>query len=85
MSISDLYFYAFAMFILFLTPGPVWVVLLARIFSNGWSGGLPLAFGVIIADFTWSYLAVISISSISEAVPSITKVLTWVAAIFFVP
>ena len=83
MSYSELYFYAFAMFILFLTPGPVWVVLLARIFSNGWSGGLPLACGVIIADFTWSFLAVISISSISEAVPSITKTLTWVAAVFF--
>ena len=48
MNPADLYFYAFAMFILFLTPGPVWVVLLARIFSNGWAGGLPLAFGVII-------------------------------------
>ena len=83
MSITELYFYAFAMFILFLTPGPVWVVLLARIFSNGWSGGLPLACGVIIADFTWSFLAVISISSISEAIPSITKTLTWVAAGFF--
>ena len=83
MSYSELYFYAFAMFILFLTPGPVWVVLLARIFSNGWSGGLPLACGVIIADFTWSFLAVISISSISEAIPSITKTLTWVAAGFF--
>jgi threonine/homoserine/homoserine lactone efflux protein len=83
MSISDIYFYAFAMFILFLTPGPVWVVLLARIFSNGWLGGLPLACGVIIADFTWSFLAVISISSISEAIPSITKILTWVAAGFF--
>jgi len=83
MSITELYFYAFAMFILFLTPGPVWVVLLSRIFSNGWSGGLPLACGVIIADFTWSFLAVISISSISEAIPSITKTLTWVAAGFF--
>jgi len=83
MSITELYFYAFAMFILFLTPGPVWVVLLARIFSNGWSGGLPLVCGVIIADFTWSFLAVISISSISEAIPSITKTLTWVAAGFF--
>jgi threonine/homoserine/homoserine lactone efflux protein len=83
MSITELYFYAFAMFILFLTPGPVWVVILARIFSNGWSGGLPLACGVIIADFTWSFLAVISISSISEAIPSITKTLTWVAAGFF--
>ena len=83
MSITELYFYAFAMFILFLTPGPVWVVLLARIFSNGWSGGLPLACGVIIADFTWSFLAVISIFSISEVIPSITKTLTWVAAGFF--
>jgi threonine/homoserine/homoserine lactone efflux protein len=83
MTYSEIYFYAFAMFILFLTPGPVWIVLLARIFSNGWSGGLPLAFGVIIADFTWSFLAVISISSIGEAIPSITKTLTWVAAGFF--
>jgi threonine/homoserine/homoserine lactone efflux protein len=83
MTITELYFYAFAMFILFLTPGPVWVVLLARILSNGWSGGLPLACGVIIADFTWSFLAVISISSISEAIPSLTKTLTWVAAGFF--
>ena len=83
MTLSELYFYAFAMFILFLTPGPVWVVILSRIFSNGWSGGLPLAFGVIIADFTWSLLAVISVSSVSEAIPSITKILTWVAVIFF--
>jgi len=83
MTYSEIYFYAFAMFILFLTPGPVWIVLLARIFSNGWSGGLPLACGVIIADFTWSFLAVISISSIGEAIPSITKTLTWVAAGFF--
>ena len=83
MTLSELYFYAFAMFILFLTPGPVWVVLLSQIFSNGWSGGLPLAFGVIIADFTWSLLAIISVSSVSEAIPSITNILTWVAVIFF--
>ena len=83
MTLSELYFYAFAMLILFLTPGPVWIVILSRIFSNGWSGGLPLAFGVIIADFTWSLLAVISVSSVSEAIPSITNILTWVAVIFF--
>ena len=83
MTLSELYFYAFAMFILFVTPGPVWVVILSRIFSNGWSGGLPLALGVFIADFTWSLLAVISVSSVSEAIPSITNILTWVAVIFF--
>jgi len=83
MTITELYFYAFAMFILFLTPGPVWIVLLARIFSNGWAGGFPLALGVIIADFTWSFLAVISIASITEAIPSITNILKIVAAGFF--
>jgi len=83
MSLSELYFYAFAMFILFLTPGPVWVVLLARIFSHGWAGGFPLALGVIIADFTWSLLAVISIASISEAIPSITQFLKLIAVGFF--
>ena len=83
MTLAELYFYAFAMFILFLTPGPVWVVLLARIFSHGWAGGLPLALGVIIADFTWSLLAVISIASISEAIPSVTQFLKLIAVGFF--
>ena len=83
MTLTELYFYAFAMFILFLTPGPVWVVLLARIFSHGWAGGFPLALGVIIADFTWSLLAVISIASISEAIPSITQFLKLIAVGFF--
>ena len=84
MTLTELYFYAFAMFILFLTPGPVWVVLLARIFSHGWAGGLPLALGVIIADFTWSLLAVISIASISEAIPSITQFLNVISVGFFI-
>ena len=45
---SDLVLYAIAVLILFLTPGPVWVALLARAMSGGFQAALPLALGVAV-------------------------------------
>ena len=42
---SDLALYAIALLILFLTPGPVWVALLARAISGGFQAAWPLALG----------------------------------------
>jgi threonine/homoserine/homoserine lactone efflux protein len=42
---SDLALYAVAVLILFLTPGPVWVALLARAMSGGVSGRLASRLG----------------------------------------
>ena len=57
--------YAGAMIILFLTPGPVWVALMARSLSHGMRGALPLALGVVIGDFTWPFIALLSIQELS--------------------
>ncbi|MAR05135.1 MAG: lysine transporter LysE, partial [Planktomarina sp.] len=46
----DLGFYAMAVAILFLTPGPVWVALLARAMSGGFKSAWPLALGVCAGD-----------------------------------
>ena len=47
---SDLALYAVAVLILFLTPGPVWVALLARAMFGGFQAAWPLALGVAIGD-----------------------------------
>jgi threonine/homoserine/homoserine lactone efflux protein len=48
LAFSDLALYAIAVFILFITPGPVWVALLARAVSGGFHAAWPLAVGVAI-------------------------------------
>ena len=42
--------YLLALALLFITPGPVWVALIARSFKNGFSGVWPFALGVAIGD-----------------------------------
>lgn len=59
---GDLGLYAFALFILFLTPGPVWLALSARALSGGFSAAVPLALGVTIGDALWPLLAVLGVS-----------------------
>ena len=66
--------YAGAMIILFLTPGPVWVALMARSLSHGMRGALPLALGVVIGDFIWPFVALFSIQEISGLY---TEILVW--------
>ena len=43
----DLGLYALALFVLFLTPGPVWLALIARAMAGGFRAAWPLAFGMI--------------------------------------
>ena len=42
--------YLLALALLFITPGPVWVALIARSLKNVFSGAWPLALGVTIGD-----------------------------------
>ncbi len=60
--------YAGALLILFLTPGPVWVALLARALSGGFRGAWPLAVGVSLGDIFWPLLAILGV--------------TWIASVF---
>ena len=51
--IADLTLYAGALLVLFLTPGPVWLALLARTLSGGFAAALRLALSVVVGDLLW--------------------------------
>jgi threonine/homoserine/homoserine lactone efflux protein len=80
---SELALYAIAVFILFITPGPVWVALLARAMSGGFQAAWPLALGVAIGDAVWPVLAVLGVSWVVNEIASIMAILRYVAAVVF--
>lgn len=83
-SVSDLFLYAGALVILFLTPGPVWLALMARALSGGFSAAWPLALGVAVGDILWPLLAVLGISWILSVFDTFMVVLRWVACGVFI-
>ena len=80
----ELLFYAGGLFILFLTPGPVWVALLARAMSGGFRSAWPLALGVVIGDMVWPLIAILSLTWIVDQISWFMDVMKWVAAVMFV-
>ncbi|MBE1282930.1 MAG: LysE family translocator [Rhodobacteraceae bacterium] len=85
MSVSpwDLTLYAGALLILFLTPGPVWLALMARSVSGGFHAAWPLAFGVAVGDILWPLLAVAGVSWIVSEVEGLMAILRWGASAIF--
>lgn len=59
---SEILLYMAALAILFLTPGPVWVALVARGVSGGFHAAWPLALGVVVGDIIWPLLAIFGVS-----------------------
>lgn len=80
---TDLFLYAFALLILFLTPGPVWVALIARAMSGGFSAAWPLALGVVVGDVLWPLLAVFGLSFIVSIYADFLTILRYVGALMF--
>ncbi|MBT4896040.1 MAG: LysE family translocator [Rhodobacteraceae bacterium] len=83
LAFSDLALYAIAVFILFITPGPVWVALLARAVSGGFHAAWPLAVGVAIGDAVWPILAILGVSWVVNEIAGIMIILRYVAAAVF--
>ena len=83
LAFSDLALYAIAVFILFITPGPVWVALLARAVSGGFHAAWPLAVGVAIGDAVWPILAILGVSWVVNEIAGIMTILRYVAAAVF--
>ncbi|WP_238366325.1 LysE family translocator [Mesobacterium pallidum] len=79
----DLTLYAGALLVLFLTPGPVWVALIARSMSGGFHAAWPLALGVVIGDVLWSLLAILGVSWIVGLYGGFLELLKWVACATF--
>lgn len=82
-SVADLGLYAFALLILFLTPGPVWVAMLARALSGGFASAAPLALGVVVGDVLWPLLAILGVTWIISEFAHFLTVLRWVAVGMF--
>lgn len=79
LSWADLMLYCGALLILFLTPGPVWLALMARGLSGGFRAAWPLALGVAIGDIVWPLVAILGISWILSVFDTFMLVLRWVA------
>ena len=80
---SDFFLYAGALFILFITPGPVWVAVLARALSGGFHSAWPLALGVAVGDVLWPLIAIVGVTWLVSEFSGFMLVLKWVAAAMF--
>ena len=82
-NLGELALYAGALLVLFLTPGPVWLALLARTLSGGFPAALPLALGVVVGDFLWPMAAIFGLAWIVSVYAEVLLVIRWVAAVLF--
>ncbi|MEP2428145.1 MAG: LysE family translocator [Tateyamaria sp.] len=76
--------YAGALVILFLTPGPVWLALMARSLSGGFQAAWPLAVGVAVGDVLWPLIAVLGISWVLSVFDVFMMVVRWIACAVFI-
>lgn len=83
LGIGELALFAGALVVLFLTPGPVWVALVARSLAGGFQAAWPLALGVVVGDVLWALLAVLGMSWVVEQWGGALTTLKWVAAAVF--
>jgi threonine/homoserine/homoserine lactone efflux protein len=81
---ADLALYGFGILLLFLTPGPVWVALLARGLSGGFSAAWPLAVGVTLGDLMWPFLAILGMGWVLSVFDGVIVVMRWVACGTFI-
>lgn len=80
----DIALYGGALLVLFLTPGPVWVGLIARSLSGGFQAAWPLALGVVVGDVLWSLLAIFGITWVLSVYGGFLEALKWAAAGMFI-
>ncbi|HDY96372.1 MAG: LysE family translocator [Sulfitobacter litoralis] len=78
-ALPDLMLYCGALLILFLTPGPVWLAIMARALSGGFGAAWPLAVGVAIGDMLWPLVAVLGISWILSVFDMFMLGMRWIA------
>ena len=82
-SLLDLMFYAGAIFLLFATPGPVWVALIARSLSGGFHSAWPLALGVLFGDVIWPLVAIFGLSYLVSIYADFMSVFKIIGVIMF--
>ncbi len=79
-----IWLYAGAMVAIWLTPGPVWVAIIARALASGFRGVWPLSLGVAIGDAIWPLIAIFGLSVIVGQHGILLEALRWFAVIVFI-
>jgi threonine/homoserine/homoserine lactone efflux protein len=81
---ESIWLYAGAMVAIWLTPGPVWVAIMARALASGFRGVWPLGLGVAIGDMMWPLIAIFGLAVVVGQHAALMIGLRWVAALVFV-
>ena len=77
---NQTFLYFLALVILFLTPGPVWVALIARTVSGGAKSSISLALGVSLGDMLWPFVVYFSLSLLISLYSDILLIFRYVAS-----
>ena len=77
---NQIFLYFLALVILFLTPGPVWVALIARTVSGGAKSSISLALGVSLGDMLWPFLVYFSLSLLISLYSDILLIFRYIAS-----
>ena len=80
---SEIGLYSAALFLLFLTPGPVWVAMFARGLKGGFVGAWPLALGVAFGDFAWAVAALLTLDQVASFHADLVFWMKYVAVFVF--
>ncbi len=83
LTLSQIGLYAGALFVLFMTPGPVWVALIARALTGGFNAAWPLALGVVIGDVLWPLLAIWGVTMIVGVFAGFLTAMKYLAVVMF--
>lgn len=75
--------YTGGLLILFLVPGPVWVALMARSLSGGFSAAWPLALGVAIGDAFWPLVTILGLASLIALYPEVLSAIRYAGSVVF--
>ena len=81
---DQIFFYFLALIVLFLTPGPVWVALIARTVSGGAKSSISLALGVSLGDMLWPFIVYFSLGLLISVYSDILLVFRYFASFVIV-
>ena len=80
-SITELSLYFAALVILFLTPGPVWIAIIARTISGGAKSALSLTLGVSLGDMLWPIIVFFGLGFLVSIYDDIFTLIRYLAAL----
>ena len=80
-SITELSLYFVALLILFLTPGPVWIAIIARTISGGAKSALSLTLGVSLGDMLWPIIVFFGLGFLISIYSDIFTLIRYLAAL----